>query len=303
MVREGLNSKCIASHYYGAFIATENLNNNYSYQLQYESAGLSSDASLFARDQGDHPWTSQYDGTSNILTIADQVNRNELIAGSDFNFNLGNNTTLCPQEELVIDISDQVEGLKWNDGFEGEKKTISKSGVYWAEVSTYCGLYRDSIEIHFEANPQELDLGRDTTVCFYEPFVIKSNVQGTYLWQDGSTDSTMFAETPGQYFLTVSTRCTVQSDTIEINGYIPENSILPNVITPNNDDKNQYFQIGHVFQSATLEIFNRWGKKVYESQNYPNNWHGQGLTSGVYYYSIFDHCSKQLFRGTIKILR
>jgi hypothetical protein len=33
-------------------------------------------------------------------------------------------------------------------------------------------------------------------------------------------------------------------------------------------------------------IYNRWGKIVYETQDYQYDWSGDGLPSGVYYYEV-----------------
>jgi gliding motility-associated-like protein len=60
-------------------------------------------------------------------------------------------------------------------------------------------------------------------------------------------------------------------------------TFIPNVITPNNDGKNDAFEIKSL-KKPELSIFNRWGKLVYYSESYDNNWSAQGLTGGVYYY-------------------
>ena len=39
------------------------------------------------------------------------------------------------------------------------------------------------------------------------------------------------------------------------------------------------------FKTA-LAIFNRWGEKVFESQDYQYDWDGDGLASGIYFYEI-----------------
>lgn len=61
------------------------------------------------------------------------------------------------------------------------------------------------------------------------------------------------------------------------------NTFIPNVITPNDDGKNDTFEIRSL-KNPELSIFNRWGKLVYYSESYDNSWSAQGLTGGVYYY-------------------
>jgi hypothetical protein len=41
-----------------------------------------------------------------------------------------------------------------------------------------------------------------------------------------------------------------------------------------------------LFPQPKLEVFNRWGSKVYESDNYQNNWSPADLNPGVYYFTL-----------------
>ena len=66
---------------------------------------------------------------------------------------------------------------------------------------------------------------------------------------------------------------------------------FPNVITPNGDGFNDKFEITNIenYISSKLIIFNRWGNKVYEVDNYKNDWAGEGLPDGVYYFILTFH--------------
>lgn len=66
------------------------------------------------------------------------------------------------------------------------------------------------------------------------------------------------------------------------------NFFIPNVITPNGDGKNDYFVIvgSEAFDRIDIEIVNRWGNQVYVNRNYKNNWQGENLNEGTYYYTI-----------------
>ncbi|MCF6133115.1 gliding motility-associated C-terminal domain-containing protein [Flavobacterium wongokense] len=68
------------------------------------------------------------------------------------------------------------------------------------------------------------------------------------------------------------------------------NCFIPNVITPNNDNANESFDLTG-FDVVKLEIYSRWGRKVYEKNNYLDEWHGQNMDGGLlpdstYYYII-----------------
>ncbi|UII25878.1 PKD domain-containing protein [Fulvivirga maritima] len=72
--------------------------------------------------------------------------------------------------------------------------------------------------------------------------------------------------------------------------------MMPNIITPTaTPGYNDVFQVGMgddliAFSEndivAELQVFNRWGKLVYESSDYQNDWNGAGLASGVYYVQL-----------------
>ncbi|MDQ8004115.1 MAG: gliding motility-associated C-terminal domain-containing protein [Pedobacter sp.] len=75
------------------------------------------------------------------------------------------------------------------------------------------------------------------------------------------------------------------TDTKKIIGNIK----TPNVITPNGDGKNDVFKIDGIelYRENTLSIFNRWGNEVFRSAGgYKNNWNGDGLSEGTYYYVL-----------------
>jgi gliding motility-associated-like protein len=70
---------------------------------------------------------------------------------------------------------------------------------------------------------------------------------------------------------------------------------IPNIITPDGDGKNDFFfiQYGKELTSpadygyaSSLLVYNRWGRVVYESGDYQNDWNASGLSNGVYYFEI-----------------
>ncbi|RYF26173.1 MAG: DUF11 domain-containing protein [Flavobacteriales bacterium] len=64
---------------------------------------------------------------------------------------------------------------------------------------------------------------------------------------------------------------------------------IPNVITPDGDGKNDTFRIQGLsaYPENSMVIFNRWGNEVFHSDGaYQNNWTGEGLNAGTYYYLL-----------------
>ena len=66
---------------------------------------------------------------------------------------------------------------------------------------------------------------------------------------------------------------------------------IPNVITPNNDGKNDRFIIkgSQKFEKREIVILNRFGDHLYENSNYDNEWSAEGIVAGTYFF---------VFRGT-----
>ncbi len=63
----------------------------------------------------------------------------------------------------------------------------------------------------------------------------------------------------------------------------------PNAFTPNNDGANDSFGLAVLEGIAiveNLEIYNRWGQKIYESQEPDARWDGRDAPSDVYVYKI-----------------
>ena len=82
---------------------------------------------------------------------------------------------------------------------------------------------------------------------------------------------------------------------------------IPNVITPNGDNVNDYLEITGLEQltETRLVIYNRGGKVVYEKRAYDNSWQAENLPEGVYYYWFsFEYEGKSLMRqGSIHVIR
>ena len=83
-----------------------------------------------------------------------------------------------------------------------------------------------------------------------------------------------------------------------------DNLYIPNIITPNGDGFNDKFVIDNLSSDRwILTVVNRYGKRVFKSTYYDNQWDGGGLVSGVYYYSLrYRFTSEIQYKGTITII-
>jgi gliding motility-associated-like protein len=78
---------------------------------------------------------------------------------------------------------------------------------------------------------------------------------------------------------------------------------IPNVITPNNDGLNDTFQVGQFFLGSELTIFNRHGKMVSHFSSYENQFSGEGLSPGTYFYYLLNPCIQGKIKGDLLIIK
>jgi len=82
---------------------------------------------------------------------------------------------------------------------------------------------------------------------------------------------------------------------------IPVPLIIPNLISPNADGRNDFFAItdSSVMQ---LEIYNLWGEKIFESGNYKNDWAGESGKEGIYYFHL-QSMNGEKQKGWVQVIR
>lgn len=83
----------------------------------------------------------------------------------------------------------------------------------------------------------------------------------------------------------------------------------PNTFSPNGDGVNDVWNIENLseYPGSIINIFNRYGEKLYSSVGYPNPWdgkyRGEDLPVGTYYYVIDPKNGRKPVSGSITILR
>ena len=106
-------------------------------------------------------------------------------------------------------------------------------------------------------------------------------VNTTYYFTQTQTPSN------GNYIVIVTDQCLFK-DTILVNIETHNcNLSVPNVVTPNGDNINDIFKINGLenFPNSVLNVFNRWGKKIYASEDYKNDWKPE-QNDGTYFYVL-----------------
>lgn len=193
-------------------------------------------------------------------------------------------------------------------------QSYSNSGIYNISFSSVEGC--DSlVTLNLTVNPTpDLNLGPDITLCLDKPFILDATTQdGSYLWQDGSTNPIFKVTNPGYYWVNLSVGDCIASDTIKVE-MMDCNCFysIPNAITPNGDEINDSWVISRQGNCKTINVFvyNRYGNLVYQKNDYQNDWKGtyKGLSvpDGTYYYivtTLTNYSRTRTFKGNITILR
>ncbi|RTQ50897.1 T9SS type B sorting domain-containing protein [Hymenobacter gummosus] len=77
-----------------------------------------------------------------------------------------------------------------------------------------------------------------------------------------------------------------------------------NVITPNGDGLNDAFVVEHLeyHPGSRLRIYSRWGRELYQTADYRNDWRGDAQPAGIYYY-LLQVPDGRTFKGWFELLR
>ena len=153
---------------------------------------------------------------------------------------------------------------------------------------------------------REIDLGPDITLCEGRGHVLEAEAGPsgrTFLWSTGETSPSITITGTGTYWVEASDACGTSADTITVAREVMPQLQSYNFISPGNGDgRNDTFIVDGPLEGTNFTVFNRWGKAVYESISYHNDWDGQGLPAGIYFYVIRRACFEPL-KGTVTISR
>jgi gliding motility-associated-like protein len=245
----------------------------------------------------------------NLTTVVggDTTNKSMDVIIEDIpSVNLGLDSSLfCGGDTLVLDAHYYASYYTWQDSSYQSTFEVTDEGKYYVQVKNICGHVSDTIT--YVLDRDDVHLGVDTMICLQEPLYLLADQPSatSWLWQDGSTLPYYEAESTGDYFVFVTTPCLFIMDSIYV--YTEDCSLFaPNIITPNGDGKNDSFKVINLEMldyQWSLEIFNRWGKQVYYTTDYQNDWQGDKLSDGVYYYILRSVNTPTSYRGSVTVVR
>ena len=240
-----------------------------------------------------------------------------LMVSSPF-VDIGLDEDICSGETYeFVAASSEVTSYLWQDNETTVETFIaSTSGDYWVKVTDENGCaFTDTATLIVHDLPF-VDLGPDTTLCSAEEsieFEVSDDINYVYEWSDEFALNTpiysaSFTGSKQEIWVKVTDQfgC-VGSDTVLVG--LCEIAI-PNTITPNDDNYNDTWVIEALYgyDNVTVDIYNRWGERVYHSKKYEEPWDGRNLKGkklpmDSYYYVIDLHNGEEPIVGTVTIIR
>ncbi len=143
---------------------------------------------------------------------------------ADTNGFLGNDTTLCVNETLLLDATQSNATYKWQDGSTNSTFLVTREGKYWVDVMlSECIRKTDTILVMYDTLDTRGIVQDDTAICPGDQITINASSTGqvSYEWDNGSQDSVRIVNNSGEYRLSVSNGICTFLDTILVT-YIEE---------------------------------------------------------------------------------
>ena len=303
--------------------------NGYSVELTNLSAG----GTQFIWDFGDnttatatdpvHPYTTA--GTYEItLGVIDPVCPDTVFSSSSVTFEPAalsyqpvTPLALCDGESVMADAGAGYDSYAWSTGSDQQQIQVTVPGDYGITVTQ--GVCEGQGTIVVEGTPGHPAIPDVLTCNQASVQLAPTFTTQQILWNTGAQTPSITITQQGLYWFDAidGFGCTV-TDTVNVL-IAPTGegaAMVPNVFTPNGDGENDTFQVmGLAIDRFNMEIYDRWGKKMYETASVAKGWNGgldnatgSPVPDGTYYYivDLKDRCSDEPvtnYTGHITLLR
>lgn len=208
---------------------------------------------------------------------------------------LPEDTLVCDTNLFILDPG-VFDTYSWSDGSGLAQLEVSQPGEYAVTVTTNNCMNSARSQVNFGRRPV-VDLGPDLELCRGDQLVLHVTelLNGTVIWSDGGSGWSRSIDEAGTYWAKVNNSCGMDSDTILVEiGQGAADLFIPNVFSPNNDAINDCYRVnGRNSDIFHLQVFDRWGRLVFETRDinecWDGNFRGRPLPESVYF-------------GTVKLL-
>jgi hypothetical protein len=211
-------------------------------------------------------------------------------------------TIICEDSLYNPPIAEEYDSYLWSNGSQDRILKIDSSGLYILELGNRCGVWKDTILINIlNFIPERIN---DTILSCEKnvPEALEIKVNDNWesvLWSNKETTKTWQTDKEGIYYVQLSNKCQLLLDTFEVKK-CPRDSVFwlkaPNVVTANNDFKNDCFKIeSYNIDVLSLAIYNRDGKRIFENNGL--DWCPEtDISYGTYFYNFEYLTPKQEFK-------
>lgn len=130
-------------------------------------------------------------------------------------FSLGNDTTICVGDSILLIAPAQNANWLWNNQSIDSTLWVNTTGTYWVTINNVCGNYTDSINVVVTTQPV-LTAIPDTTYCEGIPIeinVAKNNATSISWHHDFHNSFDHVLNEQGTYGFTLSNQCGTMNDT------------------------------------------------------------------------------------------
>jgi gliding motility-associated-like protein len=130
---------------------------------------------------------------------------------------LGPDVHLCPGDTVVLFSANTGASFLWQDGSTADSLLIDTAGTYYVKESNSCYSLSDTVVVFSDSQPPSIVLPNPLTLCQGSIDTLDPGLSGvTYIWNDGTQNSTLIISSPGNYSLTVSNTCGSDVDTVQV---------------------------------------------------------------------------------------
>lgn len=232
-------------------------------------------------------------------------------------------TVLCALSGELIDLADVFPDLQFYDSTGKKLQFAPFLDNSLLERYQFQFKYRDSCSEHFGQlhitvlpSPR-MDLYDTLRRCIGDSaLLVLTDSIGEIQWSTGASTQGIWVDHSGLYWVDVFNECGHTSDSSFVIFERCENCLLiPNAFSPNGDGLNDVFGVKtrcYEIYQFRIEIYNRWGQRVYVSYSLDDAWDGRNLDGsaadqGVYFYQMQyrGNISAEVYRqrGEVHLLR
>ena len=228
--------------------------------------------------------------------------------------NLGKDSILCENNTLKLDVTHPGALYHWQDNSSGPVYTVTKAGSYFVQVDLNGCIAADTILIQTKYLPRVF-MVTEAGICpgmdIQLTPVYRFTENASYRWSNGSTESFTMAQSTGNYRVDVTNECGTASASIRLYDGACK-LYVPSAFTPNGDGKNDLFkaEYGENVIKFQLEVYNRWGQRVFYSKDIRQGWDGRingilqpaGVFAWKITYTLYNEPSVKIMKGTTTLI-